>query len=117
MENKKFVEKIKKEYSEKQTTKMDELKELNNKVKCFPTTLAYVLGSVCALILGVGMCLAMNIIGGSTAWMVVGIIVGLMGIGLGIGNYFLYKKVLDTRKAKYSEEIIKLSDELLNNEK
>ncbi len=115
-----YVEKIRERYTPQTQTKLDELKALDNKVKLTPTVLAYVLGSVAALILGVGMCLAMRVIGASlmspTALMTVGVIIGCVGIGLCIANYFIYNAILKSRKQRYAEQIVSLSNELLNAE-
>ena len=116
METKNYAEKLIEEYSEKETTKLDELKELDKKVKRPATIFAYVFGVIGALILGVGMCLAMNIIGGTVALMIVGIILGLVGIVMVSITYRLYKTMLTNRKSKYSSEIIQKSNELLNND-
>ncbi len=119
MENKNYIEKIKKEYTEveKETTKLDTLKSLDTKVKRLPNIFAYTYGSISTLIFGTGMCLGMNIIGKSTPWMVIGIILGVVGIGLCTSTYFIYKKMLKARKAKHSKEIVELANELLNDEK
>lgn len=103
-------------YGEKQTTKIDELKKLDKKVKTPAIAFAYIFGIIAALILGTGMCLAMNVIGGTTVWMIVGIVVGVVGIILCCANYPIYKTLLSSRKKKYSEEIIDLSNEILNNQ-
>lgn len=115
-----FITKVRDSYIPQEHTKLDELKELDKKVKLPATVLAYVLGSVAALILGVGMCLAMKVIGtallSSTALMTVGVIVGCVGIALCIANYYIFKVMLNSRKKKYGEQIIALSNELLNQE-
>ncbi|MBQ3494695.1 MAG: dihydropteridine reductase [Clostridia bacterium] len=115
MEDKQYAEKLINKYSEKQPTKLDELKALDKKVKKPAQVFAYVFGSVSSLVLGTGMCLAMNIIGKTTAFMVVGIVVGLIGIAMVSSTYAIYKKMLNKRKQQYSSEIIKKSNELLNN--
>ena len=115
MEQKIYVEKIRNNYTEKQVTKFDELKELNKKVNRPAQVGAYLFGSASALVLGTGMCFAMKVIGtGLSFAMPLGIGVGLAGIGLSVLNYFIYKKVLARRKKKYSKEILSLTDELLN---
>ena len=112
-----YIEKIRSEYTEKQTTKLDELKELNQKAILPAKVGAYVFGSASSLILGTGMCFAMKIIGAGLSFaMPLGIGVGLLGIGLCSANYFIYKKVLAKRKDKYSTKILSLTDELLNKE-
>ena len=113
MDNK-YANKLINEYSPKRSSKLDELKALDSKVKTPARVFAYVFGVIGTLMLGVGMCLAMKVIGGTTALMVVGIIVGLIGIIKVSGNYPLYHKMLEKRKNKYASEIISKSNELLN---
>lgn len=121
MENQnKYVRKIRDSYTPRKHTKFDELKKLDKKVKLFPSVFACVFGSVAALVLGTGMCLAMEVIGASlmspAALMTVGVIVGCVGIALCIANYFIYKAMLNSRKKKYGARIVSLGNELLNEE-
>lgn len=118
MSEKEYVNKIKEEYTEKDTrlTKLDELKALDKKVKRFPTIFSYIFGSVSTLVFGTGMCLGMKVIGGTTAWMIVGIVIGVIGLGLTSATYAIYNKLIDSRKKKYSKDILALSDELLSEE-
>lgn len=109
---KKYVEKTLKSYEEKEVTKLDELRALDRKAKKGATIFAYIFGSIGVLILGFGMSVAMKVILNNL--MIVGIIVGLVGIAMISGNYFIYEKLLEKSKRKYSEQIKKLSNELLN---
>lgn len=109
--DKKYLEKVINNYNKKEITKLDELKLLDRHVKLPITVFAYVFGSLCSLILGFGMCLAMEVI--LPGNMVYGIIIGIAGILLCVVNYFIYKKILISRKNKYSAKIIELSNELL----
>lgn len=115
-----YVTKVRDEYIPHERTKLNELKGLGRKVKLLPSVFAYTLGCIAALIFGTGMCLAMNVIGTSlmspAVLMTVGVIVGCVGIALGVANYFLYRTALKSRKKKYGEQIIALSNELLNQE-
>lgn len=87
---------------------------LDKKVKTPAEVFAYTFGITSTLIFGLGMCLAMKIIGDA---MVLGIIIGVVGMGLILANYPLYKKVLLSRKKKYANEIISLTNEALNENK
>lgn len=109
-----IVENIKKSYeAEPQTrTKLAELKELDHKVKTPARVFAYIFGTVGALVLGLGMCLAMKIIGNL---MILGIAIGIVGIVMVSICYPIYTKMLTSRKAKYKDAIIAKSNELLNN--
>ena len=45
--------------------------------------------------------------------MILGII-GLVGISMTTSTYFIYNKILKSRRNKYANEIISLTEELLN---
>ena len=110
-----IVKNIRSNYEEKQITAFDELKSLDKKVKRPAKVFAYVYGSVSSLVLGTGMCLAMNIIGtGLSFAMPLGICVGIVGMGLMASTYPIYKAIMKSRKNKYSKRIFELSDSLLN---
>lgn len=112
-----YAEQIANEYSEKQTSKVKALKRLDAKAKNPASIFTYTFGIVCSLLLGVGMCLAMNIIGGGSALMIaLGVIVGCVGIfGVSI-NYYLYKKILEKSKKKYSADILALAKQISEEE-
>lgn len=108
-----YAEAIANEYARKDTTKVVQLKKLDAKAKRPANIFAYTFGIVSSLVLGVGMCLAMKVIGdGSTVSFGVGIGVGLLGI-LGVSiNYPIYKKMLEKGKEKYASDIIRLAKEI-----
>lgn len=107
----KTIEKIRASYTEKETTKVDELKTLDKKVKRPAQIFAYVYGSLSSLVLGTGMCLAMKVIGDSMA---IGIGIGLVGIALTLTTYPIFKATIKRRRKKYAKQILELSDSLLN---
>ena len=107
----KTIERIRANYTEKEITKLDELKELDKKVKRPVQIFAYVYGSLSSLVLGTGMCLAMKVIGNSMA---LGIGIGLVGIALTLTTYPIFKAILKRRKNKYAKQIFELSNSLLN---
>ena len=108
-----FAEAIANEYAPKDTSKVIALKKLDRKAKSKANIFTYTFGVIMALVLGVGMCLSMKIIGaGSTFMTVVGIIVGIIGIvGVSV-NYPVYKKLLESGKQKYAFEIMQLAKEI-----
>ena len=108
----KAAEKIRKNYTEKKATKLDELRRLDKRVERPAEIFASIFGTIGSLVLGVGMCLAMpDVIEG---FMVLGIGVGIAGIAMVSLNYFIYKAILKLRRSKYREYIMSLSDEILN---
>ena len=111
----KLVERIKEQYTTHEVTKTERLKALDKSVKRGARVFSYTFGSLSSLVLGTGMCLAMGVIGSGTPLMVAGIAIGAIGIGLTLATYPIYKKMLEASKKKHANEIIALSDEILNN--
>lgn len=113
-----LVQKIRTQYTEKEDTVLDVLKTLDAKVKRPANVFAYVFGSISAIIMGSGMSLVMTEIGttvGLENSMVPGIVIGVVGLLLAVINYPIYKGILNRRKAKYADQIIHLSDSIINN--
>ena len=111
-----LVQKIRTQYTEKEHTQLDELKALDRKVKKPAHVFAYVFGAAGAIIMGAGMSLVMTDIGtavGIASPMVPGIVVGVVGLALVIANYPIYKGILNSRRKKYANQIISLSDALI----
>ena len=108
-----YAEQLANEYAPKKTSKVVALRKLDAKAKLPATVFTYTLGIVSALVFGVGMCLSMNVIGdGSTAMMIAGIAVGILGMaGMG-ANFPIYRKILARGKQKYAYEIIELAREI-----
>lgn len=112
-----LVQKIRTQYMEKEYSRLDELKALDAKVKRPVTAFAYTFGCLGAVIMGSGMSLVMTDIGtkiGIENGMTSGIIVGVIGMLMAIINYPIYKKGLATRRMKYSDKIMELSDSIMN---
>lgn len=108
-----YAKKIAEEYAPKNDSKARALKRLDDKVKLPPTILTYSLGIISVLIMGVGMCLAMGVLGGGTTLMLVlGIIIGCIGIVGICVNYPIYIKFLSSRKQKYAADIMRLANEI-----
>ena len=115
-----MVEKIRTQYMEKENTELDVLRELDAKVKRPANIVAYVFGSVSALIMGSGMSLVMTDVGktlGMEDAMLPGIIVGVIGMLMAIINYPMYKGILGSRRNKYATQVIALSNKILKGER
>ena len=107
-----IAESIAKDYAPKESSKIVALKKLDNKAKLPATIFTYSFGIISTLIFGTGMCLAMQVIGSGLAGMVLGIIVGIVGLAGCCVNYPIYKKMLETGKAKYAYEIVELARQI-----
>ena len=109
------VEKIRSQYTEQEHTELDALKALDAKVKKPANVFGYTYGSIGAIVMGSGMSLVMTDIGakiGMTATMVPGIVVGVVGLAMSCTTYPIYKKILNSRKKKYTHQIMELSDRI-----
>ena len=115
-----IVQKIRTQYTEKENTQLDALKALDKKVKKPANVFAIIFGSISVIIMGSGMSLVMTDIGsilGIASPLVPGIIIGVVGLLMALVTYPMYKKILNSRKKKYADEIIKLSDNIMSNNK
>ena len=117
MKDQEFIaQKIRAQYTQKESTELDALKALDRKVKKPANVFAYIYGSVSAIVMGSGMSLVMTDIGtiiGLTSAMVPGIVIGVVGMGLALTTYPIYKKMLSNRKKKFAPQIMELSDRLM----
>lgn len=107
-----YAESIAKEYAPKEDSKIVALKKLDQKAKQPANIFAYTFGVISSLVAGLGMSLAMNVIGGTTAFMVLGIVIGIIGFTCCGINYPIYKKILEKGKKKYAFEIVQLAREI-----
>ena len=114
-----LVQKIRTQYTERETTELDELRMLDTRVKRPANIFAYVFGSISAVIMGCGMSLVMTDIGeslGMSNSMIPGIIIGVVGLAMAALTYPIYSKLLASRKRAYADEIIALSEKIMTGE-
>lgn len=108
-----YAEAIANEYSVKDASKVVALRKLDKKAKTPANIFAFSFGVIAALVLGVGMCLSMKVIGdGSTTMIVVGIVAGIIGIVCACVNYPIFKRILKNAKEKYAGDIMRLANEI-----
>ena len=117
MKDKEFVvEKIRSQYTEQKHTELEELKALDAKVKKPAKVFGYTYGSIGAIVMGAGMSLVMTNIGtglGMTETLIPGMAVGSAGLAMSCTTYPIYKKILNSRKKKYADRIMELSDRIM----
>lgn len=107
-----FAESVAKEYAPKDNSKIVALRKLDRKAKLPATIFTYTFGIVSALVAGLGMCLSMQVIGGTVFLTGLGIVIGIIGFaGTGV-NYPIYKRLLEKGKKKYAFEIVELAREI-----
>ncbi|MBQ8180664.1 MAG: dihydropteridine reductase [Ruminococcus sp.] len=117
-----MVQKIRTQYMEKDSSEknLDLLRELDAEVKRPASVFGYVFGSISAIIMGSGMSLVMTDIGqqlGISNTMPLGILIGVVGMLMAIATYPIYKNILASRKEKYADRILELSERIMNEEK
>ena len=114
-EERKEIEALRREYSPRESAgALERLRALDKKVRLPADITAIVLGVAGILLLGLGMCLTMDVLASGTAFFVLGVVVGIIGIGLTVANYYIHRAILNRRKKKYGEEVLKLTEQLLN---
>ncbi|MGN0316541.1 MAG: dihydropteridine reductase [Lachnospira sp.] len=108
-----FAEAIANEYAPKDTSKVVALRKLDQRAKLPSEIFTYTFGIAASLIMGIGMCLSMKVIGpGTTGYIITGIIFGIIGLVLIGINYPIYKKMREKGKQKYAFEIMQLAKEI-----
>ena len=107
-----IAESIAKDYAPKDDSKIVALKKLDNRAKLPAIIFAYSFGIASSLVVGMGMCLAMQVIGSGMTSMILGSIIGIIGFICCGMNYPLYKKMLEKGKAKYAYEIVELARQI-----
>lgn len=113
-----LVQKIRTQYTGKKHTELDELVQLDRKVKKPAGIFAWTFGTIAALVMGAGMSLIMTDLGAQLGLgdvNVPGLALGIAGLAMAIANYPVYQKLLGRRREKYAAEIIALSDRLTMN--
>ena len=100
---------IRKKYLPQEESKLEELKRLDNLVQTSGVTESLCAGIGGCLIFGLGMCLAMEVIG-HMIWL--GILLGLVGTALMLSAFPVYKTVFNKAKTQHTPRILELTAEL-----
>ena len=110
-EERKEIDSIRRQYApqEKTETKLERLRRLDGHVKNTAIIWSLVLGVVGTLVLGLG--LTMILEWSIWLWGIVLMVIGSVPMAIA---YPVYKSALNKGKAKYGDEILRLSEELLN---
>jgi len=103
---------IRKKYLPQEESKLEELKRLDNLVQSSGVMEALCAGIGGALIFGLGMCLAMEVIG-QMIWL--GVVLGLIGMAGMFFAYPVYRKLFEKAKKQYAPRILQLAEELSGN--
>ena len=100
---------IRKKYLPKEETKLEELKRLDSLVQNSGVTQSLCAGIGGCLVFGLGLCLAMEVIG-QMIWL--GVILGLVGAVGMLAAFPVYRKFYNRAKAQHSPRILELVAQL-----
>lgn len=110
------IKAIRKKYEAPEENKMEQLRRLDASVTQKATVRSMTVGIIGALIMGLGMSIAMTDIGavfGSFLSMMIGIVIGIVGIVLVCLAYPTYHRTLKAERERIAPEVLRLSDELM----
>lgn len=108
----KEVQEIRKKYLPQSESKLDELKRLDEAVQNSGMLEALGAGVGGLLVFGLGMCLAMQVIGSGMLMIALGILLGIAGMVCMVAAYPIYRSVFSMTKLKYTPRILELTEEL-----
>ena len=103
---------IRKKYLPREEGKLEELKRLDYTVQTSGMTESLCAGIGGALVFGLGMCLAMQVIGNGVLLVILGVLLGIVGIAGMLVAYPVYRRVFDRTKQKFTPRILELTAEL-----
>ncbi len=103
---------IRKKYLPQEESKLEELKRLDYTVQTSGMIESLSTGIGGALVFGIGMCLAMQVIGNGVLWIAFGVLLGIAGIAGMLSAYPVYCKVFNNTKQKFTPRILELTKEL-----
>lgn len=104
------IKKIREKYVQKEESKMDTLRRLDESVTKPGMITALSVGIISTLVMGFGMCCTMV---WADSMFIPGIIIGVLGIAGVASAYPIYSHITKKRRKKLAPEIIKLTDELM----
>lgn len=111
--DKAYAEQLAAEYAPKDTSKVVALRKLDRRAKLPASIFTYTFGIVAALVMGVGMCLSMGVIGGGSVLVTgVGVIVGIIGLVMAGVNYPIYRRILENGRRRYAADIVHLASQV-----
>lgn len=108
----KEVQEIRKKYLPQSESKLEELKRIDSFVQASGMTESLCAGIGGLLIFGLGLCLAMQVIGSGVLLAILGILLGCAGMVGMFAAYPVYRSIYSRTKAKYTPRILELTAEL-----
>ncbi|MBE6901326.1 MAG: hypothetical protein E7478_02520 [Ruminococcaceae bacterium] len=110
----KEVQEIRRKYLPHEESKLEELKRLDSIVQNSGMIESLCIGVGGVLVFGLGLCLAMQVIGSGMFAVVSGVLLGIIGTAGMVVAYPIYRKVFSKTKEQYAPRILELTAELTN---
>lgn len=104
------IKSIREKYLSREVSKMEQLRMLDESATKRGSAVSIGLGTISALILGLGMSCCMV---WSGVWFIPGILIGCIGIVGVLTTYPVYNRIVAKDREKIAPEILRLSEELL----
>jgi len=106
------IQQIRNKYLPQSESKLDELRRLDHTVQNAGMVQALSVGVIGTLIFGLGMCLAMEVMGMGLITRLLGVLIGLAGAAvMGIAHP-VYRRIFRKTKEAYAPRILQLAEEL-----
>lgn len=109
----KEVQEIRKKYLPRSESKLEELKRLDQTVQTSGMIQSLCAGIGGALVFGLGLCLAMHVLGNGTLFRGLGVLLGQLGMAGMVAAYPIYRAVFGKAKEKFAPRILALTAELM----
>lgn len=108
----KEIQEIRNHYIPQSESKLEELKRLDSCVQSSGMVQSLSTGLLGILIFGLGLCLAMQILGNGAFFMILGLLLAIVGSIAMFAAYPIYRTVYEKTKAELTPRILELASEL-----
>ena len=108
----KEVQEIRRKYLPQSENKLEELKRLDRMVQNSGMIEALCAGIGGLMVFGLGMCLAMQVLGNGILVIVLGVLLGIIGVVSMVAAYPIYRRIYNRAKEQHTPRILELSEEL-----
>lgn len=109
----KEVQEIRRKYLPREESRLEELKRLDHIVQNSGVTESLCAGIGGALVFGLGLCLAMQVIAGGVLGVALGVFLGIVGMAAMLVAYPVYRKIFEKSRQKHAPRILELTAEFL----
>ena len=110
----KEIESIRKKYIGKEESKIDRLRKMDRKVRLAGRVPGLLIGTVGALVFGIGMCFGLEVLAGEDVFTALFCAAGIIIMTL---SYPIYRYIEKETRSTLAPKILRLADEIILNER